>query len=161
MASKMRCLSNKNIPFFLFLAAFLIFIFTGRSIYSQEKALARVVFPNGAEVQAELAITPAERATGLMFREGLLPGEGMLFIFEEADFHSFWMFNMKFSIDIIWLSPEKSIVHIEHSVPPCTEEPCPTYQPMQKALYVIEVPAGFAKKESLRLGMKVLLEMEE
>ena len=154
-------LSKRGLVFFLFLVTFIAFICCEKDIFAQEKVLARVVFPSGTEVRAELAITPAERATGLMFREGLLAGEGMLFIFEEADFHSFWMFNMKFSIDIIWLSPEKSIVHIEHSVPPCSEEPCPTYQPMQKALYVIEVPAGFAKKESLRLGMKVLLEMEE
>ncbi|MDH5405872.1 MAG: DUF192 domain-containing protein [Candidatus Aminicenantes bacterium] len=161
MVSRRMLLSKKGVIFYLFLAAFLTFIYTEKDIFTQEKALAQVFFPSGTEVRAELAITPAERATGLMFREGLLPGEGMLFIFEEADFHSFWMFNMKFSIDIIWLSPEKSIVHIEHSVPPCAEEPCPTYEPMQKALYVIEVPAGFAKKESLRLGMKVLLEMEE
>ena len=161
MVSKRMFLSKRRILFFLFLAAFLTFICSEKSIFTQEKAFARVVFPSGTEVQAELAVTPAERATGLMFREALPPGEGMLFIFEEADFHSFWMFNMKFSIDIIWLSPEQRIVHIEHSVPPCSKEPCPTYQPMQKALYVVEVPAGFSKKESLRLGMKVLVEMEE
>ena len=153
-----RMFSSKKILFsFILLATFLTFVCSGRDNFQQEKDFARLVFPSGTEMRAEIVSTPAARATGLMFREALPPGEGMLFIFEEADFHAIWMLNMKFSIDIIWLSPERRIVHLEHSVPPCPEEPCPSYQPMQKALYVIEVPAGFAKKEGLRLGMKVVI----
>ena len=154
-------LFKKNFLSLLLLATFLPFVCSGGDNLQQEKVFARMVFPSGSVVRAEIVSTPEERATGLMFREALPPGEGMLFIFDEADFHTFWMLNMKFSIDIIWLSPEKHIVYIEHSIPPCPEEPCPPYQPMQKALYVIEVPAGFAKKEGLRMGMKILIQMQE
>ena len=160
MVSRRMFSFKREILSFLVLATFLTFVCSGKDIFGQEKAFARLVFPSGTVVRAEIALTPAERATGLMFREALPTGEGMLFIFEQADFHTFWMLNMKIPIDFLWLSPEKRIVHIEHSVPPCPEEPCPNYQPMQKALYVVEVAAGFAKKEGLRLEMKVLIQME-
>lgn len=161
MVNRKMLLFKKNFLTLLFLATLLPFVCSGGDKLQQEKASARLAFPSGSVVEAEIAFTPAERATGLMFRETLPMGEGMLFIFEEEDFHSFWMLNMKFSIDIIWLSSEKRIVHIEHNAPPCPAEPCPSYQPMQKALYVIEVPAGFAKKEDLRMGMKILIQIEE
>ena len=121
----------------------------------QEKSYAKLIFPNGRVVTAEIAKTEEERARGLMFRDRLGENEGMLFIFEEPDFYSFWMKNMKFPIDIIWLSEEKRIVYIASRVPPCKREPCPTYQPYSKALYVIEVPAGFAEREKLKRGDRV------
>jgi uncharacterized membrane protein (UPF0127 family) len=120
-----------------------------------EKPSARLTFPSGKEIVAELARTDEERARGLMFRERLLPDEGMLFIFDQPDFYPFWMKNMSFPIDIIWLSPEAKIVYIASQVPPCKKEPCPSYQPYSKALYVIEVSAGFARKEKLKVGDRV------
>ena len=111
-----------------------------------------VGFPSGRKIQAELAETPDERARGLMFRDSLAADRGMLFIFPTPDFHGFWMKNCRFPIDIIWLSSEKKIVHIERAVPPCKEDPCPTYGPMRKARYVLEVVADFSRGEKLQLG---------
>jgi uncharacterized membrane protein (UPF0127 family) len=111
-----------------------------------------VAFPSGRKIQAELAVTPDERARGLMFRESLAADRGMLFVFPVADFHGFWMKNCRFPIDIIWLSPEKKVVHIEKTVPPCKKDPCPSYGPMRKAKYVLEVVADFTGREKLRLG---------
>ena len=114
-----------------------------------------VRFPSGRKVQAELAVTSEQRARGLMFRDSLDPDRGMLFVFPQTDFHAFWMKNCRFPIDIVWLSADKRIVHIERAVPPCTEDPCPNYGPMRKAKYVIELVADFSKKENLRLGDSV------
>ena len=111
-----------------------------------------VGFPSGHQIQAELAVTAEHRAQGLMFRDSLDPDRGMLFVFPQSDFHAFWMKNCRFPIDIIWLSSAKKIVHIERVVPPCKVEPCPTYGPMRKAKYVLEVVADFSKKEKLQLG---------
>ncbi len=109
-------------------------------------------FPSGRQVQAELAVSEEQRARGLMFRDSLDSGRGMLFVFPQSDFHVFWMKNCQFPIDILWLSPEKKIVHIERAVPPCKEDPCPSYGPMRKAKYVVEVVANFSRDEKLRLG---------
>ena len=118
-----------------------------------------VGFPSGTTIQAELALTPEQRARGLMFRDTLDPDRGMLFVFPEPAFHGFWMKNCRFPIDIIWLSAEKRIVHIERAVPPCEEDPCPTYGSLRKAQYVIEVVAEFSRREELRLGDLIEFEL--
>jgi len=86
-----------------------------------------------------------------MFREKILPEQGMLFIFEEEGFYSFWMKNTLISLDILWLDEEKRIVHIEHAVPPCQKDPCPSYTPRFPALYVLELASGAADQNKLKL----------
>jgi uncharacterized membrane protein (UPF0127 family) len=75
----------------------------------------------------------------------------MLFIFEEEEVHSFWMKNMRFPIDILWLDKEKRIVHLESRVPPCAADPCPTYTPGRPAVFVLELRSGAAEKHGLKL----------
>ena len=128
----------------------------GWSVQVEELA---VGFPSGTTIQAELAVTPEQRARGLMFRDSLDADRGMLFVFPELAFHGFWMKNCRFPIDIIWLSAEKKIVHIERAVPPCKEDPCPTYGSLRKAKYVIEVVAEFSRREELRLGDLIEFEL--
>lgn len=110
-----------------------------------------VFFPNGVKITAELAVTIEERQRGLMFRESIASDQGMLFIFEEEGIHSFWMMNVKFPIDILWLDREKRIVHIEYSAPPCKKMPCPSYEPKLPSMYVLELKAGGLKENQLKL----------
>jgi uncharacterized membrane protein (UPF0127 family) len=111
----------------------------------------KVFFPDGYSVAAELAVTDEERQQGLMFREKIAEDQGMLFIFEEEEIHSFWMKNMRFSIDILWLDRERRIVHLESRVPPCTVDPCPSYPPDRPASFVLELQSGAAEKHGLKL----------
>ena len=111
----------------------------------------KVYFPDGYSATAELAQSDEERAQGLMFREKINEDQGMLFLFEVEDIHSFWMKNMRFAIDILWLDGQKRIVHIENRVPPCLKVPCPSYVPAAAASFVLELQAGFAEKHGLRL----------
>lgn len=120
----------------------------------------QVFLPNGIEITAEIALTDAERQRGLMFREQLDKDQGMLFVFENEGYHSFWMKNMKISIDILWLDKEKRIVHIERSVPPCQDEPCPSYTPAIPAKYVLELKAGSAEENKLRLYERIEFVLE-
>jgi len=115
----------------------------------------KVYLPGGKEITAELAVTPVERARGLMFREKLEADQGMLFVFEEEDLYSFWMKNTLIPLDIIWLDSHQQIVHIEKNVPPCPREPCPSYTPRQPALYVLELKAGEAEANNLQLYQRV------
>jgi uncharacterized membrane protein (UPF0127 family) len=112
----------------------------------------KVFFPDGFAATAELAVNEEERARGLMFREEILENQAMLFLFAEEDIHSFWMKNMRFPIDILWLDRDRRIVHIEARVPPCPREPCPTYSPAAAALFVLELQSGFTEKHRLRLS---------
>jgi len=111
----------------------------------------KIVLPDGRTVTAELAVTDAERARGLMFREKLLPDQGMLFVFEEEDFHSFWMKNTLIPLDILWLDGNRRIVHIEANVPPCAADPCPSYGPRRPGSFVLELKAGQAAAFGLKL----------
>lgn len=111
----------------------------------------RVIFPNGYVVNVEIADDPELRAQGLMFRDQLAPGNGMLFFFTEDDVFTFWMKNTRIPLDMIWIDADKRVVHIKTDVPPCRVENCPSYEPGVKARYVLEVAGG----ESARRGFKV------
>jgi uncharacterized membrane protein (UPF0127 family) len=111
----------------------------------------KVYFPDGSAVTAELAVTDEERQQGLMFREKMDENQGMLFVFEGEDIHAFWMKNMKFPIDILWLDGQKRIIHLEAGVPPCTADPCPSYVPKAPAVFVLELKSGAAARHGLRL----------
>lgn len=136
----------KRMILILFLSFFAFF----PRVSSREKYV-KVFFPDGTAVMAELAVSDEERARGLMYREGLNSDLGMLFLFEKEGYHTFWMKNMNFPIDILWLDRDKRIVHIEHSVPPCREDPCPTYGPSIPSEFVLEIISGGAKSHSLKM----------
>jgi uncharacterized membrane protein (UPF0127 family) len=114
-----------------------------------------VVFENGTEVHAEVAQTADARQRGLMFRDRIPEGTGMLFVFSDEAIHRFWTKNCRFSLDIIWLSKRKEVIYIAENIPPCKTDTCPNFGPTEeKALYVIEAPAGFAKKGGIVPRMK-------
>lgn len=105
---------------------------------------------NGKKLSLEVADTSALREHGLSNREKLSTGSGMLFIFDEMGAYGFWMKDMKFSLDIMWLDADKKIVHVEKNVSPDTY---PTiFTPSSPAQYVLEVPAGFVDNSNVSLG---------
>jgi uncharacterized membrane protein (UPF0127 family) len=113
----------------------------------------RVLFPDGFAVSVEIAANDELRAQGLMYRDRLRPGTGMLFFFEEPGAHSFWMKNTRIPLDMIWLDGQRRIVHIEANVPPCVADPCPSYGSEEvEALYVLEVFGGVAAEHGLKAG---------
>jgi uncharacterized membrane protein (UPF0127 family) len=108
----------------------------------QRDRFVKIYLPGGKVVTAELAVTDEERARGLMFRETLLPDQGMLFVFRDDDFHSFWMKNTLIPLDLVWLDAARRVIHVEADVPPCRQDPCPTYGPKIPARYVLELNSG-------------------
>jgi uncharacterized membrane protein (UPF0127 family) len=115
----------------------------------------KVYLPDGRSVTAELALTEAERALGLMNREKILPDQAMLFVFDEEAVHSFWMKNTLVSLDMLWLDRDRRIVHIERDVPPCKTDPCPSYGPRRPASYVLELKGGMAAVFRLKVHDKL------
>jgi uncharacterized membrane protein (UPF0127 family) len=115
----------------------------------------QMALPNGQKINLEIADSDEKRAMGLMFRKSLPYTSGMLFIFDTEDFHSFWMKNTLIPLDILWLDKEFRIKYYYQNVQPCKSNPCSSYSPLIKALYVLEVNAGFIKKENLKLDDKL------
>ena len=111
-----------------------------------------VAFPSGRAYRVEVAATPAARAQGLMFRESLSPGRGMLFLFPAPSVESFWMKNCNFPIDIVWMDANRKVLFVSAHTPPCSEDPCPTYGPKVQSLFVLEIPDGAAAKEKIVPG---------
>src|SRR3989338_5042145 len=64
---------------------------------------------SNVKIKAELADTPEKRALGLSGRETLGNDEGMLFVFDEPNTRQFWMKNMNFALDIIWIDENKKV----------------------------------------------------
>ena len=102
------------------------------------------------QLYVTIADSEAEREKGLSGRTGLAPDEGMLFIFERDGQYAFWMKDMKFAIDILWLDKGGKIVHIEPSLSPDTYPN--SYEPKVDARYVLEVSAGFSKAHNIQVG---------
>jgi uncharacterized protein len=115
----------------------------------------QVVLPSGKVLDVEVADTPELLERGYMFRERISDAEGMVFLMGSVDFHSFWMKNCKVSLDILWLNEKWEVVHMEKKLPPCKRDPCPSYRPLQASLYVLEVKAGLAAAEGIKLGDRI------
>jgi uncharacterized protein len=112
----------------------------------------RVVLPSGAVYRIEVARTPAAHAQGLMFREGLPPNSGMLFLFPEKTVHKFWMKNTMIPLDMIWMDDQGKVLFLSADTPPCVADPCPNYGPDIPAASVLEIAGGMAKKEKVEVG---------
>ena len=138
----------------LVILAALGLVFCARGGAAKDKFL-KIHLPDGFAVTAELAVTDDERQQGLMYREKMEENQAMLFVFEGEDIHAFWMKNMKFAIDILWLDAQKRIVHRESGVPPCAADPCPSYVPKAAARYVLELKSGAAERHGLDLYKRV------
>ena len=130
----------------------LVAVAFGAALLGAGPAMIPLRLPSGKVLQSEVMVKDEDRAMGLMFRPSLPADHGMLFIFEQPDFHTIWMKNCKFPIDIVWLDEERRVVDVAPSVPPCKADPCAVYQPMRRASYVVEMNAGEAAREKIVLG---------
>jgi uncharacterized protein len=111
-----------------------------------------------SEISVQTAKTSEEKAKGLSGKKFLNEDEGMVFVFLNKTYPAFWMIDMNFPIDIIWIS-EDTIVHIDENVPPPepeqNEKNLPLYRPPEAINYVLEVNAGFSQKNGIKVGDKV------
>ena len=122
----------------------------------QEQNKTALVSLGGVNVTASLSTTPDSQSKGLSIKDSLNEKEGMLFIFESPQKYSFWMKDMKFPIDIIWINSTGKIVHIEKNLSPCyLLLPCPSYAPNNDSLYVLEVVSNFTNKFGVSVGDSV------
>ena len=112
------------------------------------------VIIDDVKVKVEIADEASEMARGLSNRKSLDKNHGMIFVFVEPGQPAFWMKDMEFPIDIIWIKNDV-VVDIAPNLPVVAAEFLSTYSPREPANYVLEVNAGFAKENGIKVGDKV------
>jgi len=100
----------------------------------------------------EIAQTVDSRMRGLMQRESMEDDQGMLFIHEYPDFHSFWMKDTYLPLDMIFIDENKRIFYIHENAEPFSED---LIFPDAKALYTLELKAGISKRWNLKPGDRI------
>jgi uncharacterized membrane protein (UPF0127 family) len=111
----------------------------------------------GERFTVEIADDDAERARGLMFRDQLDAGTGMLFIHDREEPQAYWMKNTRIPLDILYFDNGRRLVAQQRDVPPCSAgNACPPYPSGGKpARYVLELNAGEAKRLKLENGTEL------
>ena len=118
----------------------------------QDYAHAIVTTSTGKKISVEVADTVEKRSLGLGKRSGLENGWGMLFVFEKRKQHGFWMKDMEFPLDIIWLDNHR-IAYILRNVQPAKSGVIPPVMtPPVAGNFVLEIDAGRADELKLQVG---------
>lgn len=132
-------------------------------VAKEEKPVVKI--GDRVQIEVEIAKTQEERRIGLAKYNDLPEGRGMLFVFDEKDVKpSFWMKDVKFPIDIIWIDNDK-VIEITEKVPTLVlsipDYKIPKYSPKQTIDYVLEIGAGQATKKGIKAGDNVQLPISE
>lgn len=161
MGIVMWSLYNENLKKPLILVGFLVLLMgimlllTGKND-SASKAYYRTVVIKDTQVSVEVVDTPESREHGLSGKSSLPHDSGMFFVFEQAGVYPFWMKDMLFSLDMLWIGDDFSVVHIVENASPDTYPDI--FDPGVPARYVLEVNAGFVKEKNIQVGDIVSLE---
>ena len=114
----------------------------------------------GKEILVEVVSTNENRKKGLSNRESLEENQGMLFNFERKAIPSFWMKDMLIPLDIFWIADEK-VTQIDKNVPApekkTQDKDLKLYTPSGPIDFVLEVNAGFADKNNIKVGDSVVI----
>ena len=107
----------------------------------------------------KVAKTSEEQQIGLSKTESLSKTSGMLFPFQKADYYAFWMKNMKFPIDILYINNKKIVTIFENVPAPASpNENPPLYHPTEPATMVLEIQGGLVTKYTIKEGDTVTIE---
>jgi uncharacterized membrane protein (UPF0127 family) len=123
-----------------------------RSFYSSTSSKSYININNNF-YNLFLARSSEERAKGLSGREGLQENEGMFFVFPKEGRHGFWMKDMSFPVDALWLNKEAEVIYIVENMKP--ESFPKTYYPDIPATFVVELPINTVAKTKVKVGDKI------
>ena len=115
----------------------------------QNNPQTKTVLLKNNKILVIVAQSEVEKERGLGGRDGLKENEGMLFVFDKPNTSGFWMKDMKFSIDIVWIRDDK-VIDIKKSV---SKDTYPTiFYPKESANMVLELPSGFCDTHNITVG---------
>jgi uncharacterized membrane protein (UPF0127 family) len=125
-------------------------------IFAQDRAqtdLPRTKLSAGFhQIEVQVASTPSQQATGLMFRAEMPQHEGMLFVFPEPKQQCFWMKNTLIPLTAAFVADDGTVVNLEDMQPQTTQSHC-SAKPVR---FVLEVNQGWFAKKGLKAGMRLV-----
>ena len=125
----------------------ILFLCWATLVHSQ--GLLRIpLYVKDKEIRVEVANTPEDRGRGLMGRKQLGDSEGMLFIFETEDYHSFWMKNTLIPLSIAFADKDGRILRITDMKPLTLE----SHAPPKPVLYALEMKQGWFSANGIKVG---------
>ena len=152
----------KNAFFWLIGALVIIwsfYMFLGQPAPAKYQAVSKVsltrpVIKVGEQsIFIEIADTDEKRSLGLSYRRMLPPGTGMLFIFDTPGIYGFWMRDMKFALDIVWIDENWVVVGVARNVP--ADSYPQSYVPPSQVKYVLEINSGEASSLGIDTGTRL------
>lgn len=102
-------------------------------------------------LDVQLAQTPQERQTGLMFRKDMPQHEGMLFVFEQPAPQCFWMRNTLLPLTAAFVADDGTIVNLADMKPQTDDSHCSS-KPVR---FVLEMNQGWFAKRNIQAGYKL------
>ena len=113
-----------------------------------------IKFPDGQHIQAEVEVTPQEIQKGMMFRDSLPRGRGMLIINQKPGVYPYWMYQVRIPLDVVWMDENRRVVEIASDAQPCrtTASLCASYGGHERSQFVLELAAGEARHYGLNVG---------
>ena len=102
-------------------------------------------------IKAELAVSPSQQATGMMFRREMPGNEGMLFVNDDTATRCFWMRNTLVPLTIAFVADDGTIVNLADMEPQSDKSHC-SAQPVR---YALEMSRGWFAKRGLKAGFKL------
>jgi uncharacterized membrane protein (UPF0127 family) len=113
-----------------------------------------VGLPDGTEIRAEVLTKSADMEHGMMYRDALPQGRGVLFVYPKPAYLRSWMSNVRAPLDIVFIDASHRIMEISADTPICTTKPedCLTYGGHHLEQFVLELRAGEAKRLGLHEG---------
>ena len=122
---------------------------------AQPKLRTMKIFLGAETLDAELALTPLQEATGMMFRTNILDTDSMLFVLPFTQQASFWMTNCPESISAAYITPDGIIAEVHHFE---KNDATPVYSATNNILFVLETSEGWFDRHHVNPGMIVTTE---
>ena len=144
-------LNRKIIKIILIVLASMVIIF---SIMNSSP---RVCIENKKCFNVKISDNSLERQIGLSNHTSLEQNSGMLFVFSESEIQNFWMKNMRFNIDLIWIDSNLKIIGFEKDMVICWTN-CPLYSSDFPIKYVLEINSGLIDDYNFRINDSVNLD---
>ena len=138
---------------YLILALMVLVFAVSMFLNKKDSSSHREIIIGNVAVKIEVATSPTEKQKGLSGRNFMRKNSGMLFIFSQPDFYPFWMKDMEFPIDIIWLDENLQIINIEKNITPDTFPK--KFIPRLPAKYALEINAGWSDKNKVKEGVNI------
>ena len=114
-----------------------------------------VTLPSGKKFLCQTMIRDIDLVRGMMFQDSLAQDRGMLVMYPREDRHPLFMYNVKIPLDFVWLDQQLRVVEMVANAPPCVEKSakqCPNYGGQTRSRYILEINAGLATANGLKVG---------